>query len=87
MVISNTSLQATNVVGLVYVVAFIPDEGETLQGLAEQDRARAGRDWRKRLWFACSASGGPVARTIAPGCRQAFASAVAFMCCNQERMD
>ncbi len=36
VVISNASPMATNVVGLVYVVAFIPDEGETLQGLAEQ---------------------------------------------------
>jgi pimeloyl-ACP methyl ester carboxylesterase len=36
VVISNASPMAKNVVGLVYVCAFIPDEGETLQGLAEQ---------------------------------------------------
>jgi pimeloyl-ACP methyl ester carboxylesterase len=36
VVISNASPMAENVVGLVYVAAFIPDEGETLQGLAEQ---------------------------------------------------
>ncbi len=36
VVISNASPQATNVVGLVYVAAFIPDQGETLQGLADQ---------------------------------------------------
>lgn len=36
VVISNASPMADNVVGLVYVTAFIPDEGETLQGLSEQ---------------------------------------------------
>jgi pimeloyl-ACP methyl ester carboxylesterase len=36
VVISNASPMAENVVGLVYVTAFIPDEGETLQALAEQ---------------------------------------------------
>jgi hypothetical protein len=36
VVISNASPMAKNVDGLVYVCAFIPDEGETLQGLAEQ---------------------------------------------------
>jgi pimeloyl-ACP methyl ester carboxylesterase len=36
VVISNASPQADNVVGLVYVCAFIPDEGEALQTLAEQ---------------------------------------------------
>ena len=36
VVISNASPQAANVVGLVYICAFIPDEGEALQGLAEQ---------------------------------------------------
>ena len=35
-VISIAAPQAQNVVGLVYVAAFIPDEGETLQALAEQ---------------------------------------------------
>jgi pimeloyl-ACP methyl ester carboxylesterase len=35
-VISVAAPPAKNVVGLVYVAAFIPDEGETLQGLAEQ---------------------------------------------------
>src|SRR5262245_14235636 len=30
-VISNASSQAPNVVGLVYVCAFLPDEGESLQ--------------------------------------------------------
>ena len=35
-VISAAAPQAKNVVGLVYVAAFIPDEGETLQSLAEQ---------------------------------------------------
>ncbi len=35
-VISNAAPQAANVVGLVYVAAFLPDEGETLQGIAEQ---------------------------------------------------
>ncbi len=35
-VISNAAPQADNVVGLVYVCAFIPDEGEALQSLAEQ---------------------------------------------------
>ncbi len=36
VVITNAGSQAANVVGLVYVAAFIPDEGETLQALAEQ---------------------------------------------------
>jgi pimeloyl-ACP methyl ester carboxylesterase len=36
VVISNASPQADNVVGLVYICAFIPDEGEALQTLAEQ---------------------------------------------------
>lgn len=36
VVISNASPMANNVVGLVYVCAFIPDEGETLQALSEQ---------------------------------------------------
>ncbi len=36
VVISNASPQTPNVVGLVYVCAFIPDEGETIQALAEQ---------------------------------------------------
>jgi pimeloyl-ACP methyl ester carboxylesterase len=36
VVISNAAPQAKNVVGLVYVCAFIPDEGESLQALAEQ---------------------------------------------------
>jgi pimeloyl-ACP methyl ester carboxylesterase len=36
VVISNASPQADNVVGLVYVCAFIPDEGEALQSIAEQ---------------------------------------------------
>jgi pimeloyl-ACP methyl ester carboxylesterase len=35
MVISNASPQTPNVVGLVYVCAFIPEEGESIQGLAE----------------------------------------------------
>src|SRR4051794_35967593 len=35
-VISVAAPQAQNVVGLVYVAAFIPDEGETLQALAEK---------------------------------------------------
>jgi pimeloyl-ACP methyl ester carboxylesterase len=35
-VITNAGSRADNVRGLVYVGAFIPDEGETLQGLAEQ---------------------------------------------------
>jgi pimeloyl-ACP methyl ester carboxylesterase len=35
-VISNAAPMAENVVGLVYVCAFIPDEGEALQTLAEQ---------------------------------------------------
>lgn len=35
-VISNASSQTPNVVGLVYVCAFIPDEGETLLGLSEK---------------------------------------------------
>jgi len=35
-VITNAGNRADNVRGLVYVAAFIPDEGETLQGLAEQ---------------------------------------------------
>jgi pimeloyl-ACP methyl ester carboxylesterase len=34
-VISAAAPQAPNVVGLVYVAAFIPDEGESIQGLAE----------------------------------------------------
>ena len=34
-VIGNAATQAANVVGLVYVAAFIPDEGESIQGLAE----------------------------------------------------
>jgi pimeloyl-ACP methyl ester carboxylesterase len=36
VVISNAAPQAANVVGLVYVAAFLPDEGETLLSLAEQ---------------------------------------------------
>ncbi len=36
MVISNAAPMAENVVGLVYVCAFIPEEGESVQGLAEQ---------------------------------------------------
>jgi pimeloyl-ACP methyl ester carboxylesterase len=36
VVITNAGLLAGNVVGLVYVAAFIPDEGESLQALAEQ---------------------------------------------------
>jgi pimeloyl-ACP methyl ester carboxylesterase len=36
VVISNAAPQAKNVAGLVYVCAFIPDEGESLQALAEQ---------------------------------------------------
>src|SRR5918997_1343607 len=36
VVISNAAPQAANVVGLVYVCAFIPDEGESVQALAEQ---------------------------------------------------
>jgi pimeloyl-ACP methyl ester carboxylesterase len=36
VVISNAAPQAQNVVGLVYICAFIPDEGEALQALAEQ---------------------------------------------------
>jgi len=35
-VISNAAPQASNVVGLVYVCAFLPDAGESLQTLAEQ---------------------------------------------------
>jgi pimeloyl-ACP methyl ester carboxylesterase len=35
-VISVAAPQTQNLVGLVYVAAFIPDEGETLQGLAEK---------------------------------------------------
>ena len=35
-VITNAGTRAYNVRGLVYVGAFIPDEGETLQGLADQ---------------------------------------------------
>ena len=35
-VITNAGSQADNVRGLVYVGAFIPDEGETLQNLADQ---------------------------------------------------
>jgi pimeloyl-ACP methyl ester carboxylesterase len=34
-VISNAAPRAANVVGLVYVAAFISDEGESIQGLAE----------------------------------------------------
>jgi pimeloyl-ACP methyl ester carboxylesterase len=33
---TNAASQTDNVVGLVYVGAFLPDDGETLQGLAEQ---------------------------------------------------
>ena len=36
MVISNAAPMAENVVGLVYICAFIPEEGESIQGLAEQ---------------------------------------------------
>jgi pimeloyl-ACP methyl ester carboxylesterase len=35
-VIANAAPQATNVVGLVFVAAFIPDEGESVLGLAQQ---------------------------------------------------
>lgn len=35
-VISNAAPMAENVVGLVYICGFIPDEGESLQALAEQ---------------------------------------------------
>jgi pimeloyl-ACP methyl ester carboxylesterase len=36
MVISNAAPMAQNVVGLVYVCAFIPEEGESIQALADQ---------------------------------------------------
>ena len=36
VVITNASTMADNVVGLVYVAAFLPDEGESVQALAEQ---------------------------------------------------
>ncbi|MBL8127930.1 MAG: alpha/beta hydrolase [Chloroflexia bacterium] len=36
MVISNAAPMADNVVGLVYVCAFIPEEGESIQALSEQ---------------------------------------------------
>ena len=36
MVISNAAPLAENVVGLVYVCAFLPEEGESIQALAEQ---------------------------------------------------
>ena len=36
VVISNAAPMAGNVVGLVYICGFIPDEGESLQALAEQ---------------------------------------------------
>jgi pimeloyl-ACP methyl ester carboxylesterase len=36
MVISNAAPLANNIVGLVYVCAFIPEEGESIQSLAEQ---------------------------------------------------
>ncbi len=36
VVITNASTQVDNVVGLVYVAAFLPDEGESVQALAEQ---------------------------------------------------
>ena len=36
VVITNASPQAANVIGLVYVAAFLPDEGESVQALAEQ---------------------------------------------------
>lgn len=36
VVISNASPMAENVVGLVYVCAFLPDEGESVQSLADQ---------------------------------------------------
>jgi pimeloyl-ACP methyl ester carboxylesterase len=36
VVITNAAPQADNVVGLVYVAAFLPDEGESVQALAEQ---------------------------------------------------
>ncbi len=36
MVISNASAMAENVVGLVYICGFIPEEGESIQALAEQ---------------------------------------------------
>jgi pimeloyl-ACP methyl ester carboxylesterase len=36
VVISNASPMAENVVGLVYIAAYLPDEGETLQAMAEQ---------------------------------------------------
>jgi pimeloyl-ACP methyl ester carboxylesterase len=35
-VITNAAVKAKNVVGLVYVAAFVPDEGESLQALAQQ---------------------------------------------------
>lgn len=36
VVITNASLQTDNVVGLVYVAAFLPDEGESVMSLAAQ---------------------------------------------------
>lgn len=36
VVISNASPMAENIVGLVYIAAYLPDEGETLQAMAEQ---------------------------------------------------
>ncbi len=35
MVITNAAVSAPNVIGLVYICAFLPDEGESVQGLAE----------------------------------------------------
>ncbi|CAA9259283.1 MAG: Probable signal peptide protein [uncultured Chloroflexia bacterium] len=37
-VISNAAIDAENVVGLVYVAAFAPDEGETLGGIEQDSR-------------------------------------------------
>ena len=36
VVITNTAPQVSNAVGLVYIAAFAPDEGESVQSLAEQ---------------------------------------------------
>src|SRR5690606_8739078 len=36
MVITNAAPQASNVVGLVYIAAFLPDEGESVLSLAEK---------------------------------------------------
>jgi pimeloyl-ACP methyl ester carboxylesterase len=44
-VITNAATAADNVVGLVYVAAFVPEEGETLNDIEGESRTVSCRRW------------------------------------------